>query len=82
MDKLKMRMAALGGKEEKMPFSKEALGALKAKKEGDGMESMLAGLMGGEKAEGEEEKMEAEVGELAPDEIQLILAYRKKKAVV
>lgn len=80
MDKLKMRMAALGSKEEKMPFSKESMMALKAKKEGDGMESMLAGLMGGEKEESEE--MEMEIGELSPEEKMLIMAFRKKKAVV
>jgi hypothetical protein len=84
MDKLKMRMAALGGKAKEMPFSKESMMALKAKKEGDGMESMLAGLMGGEKEESEMpgEEMEMEVGELSPEEKMLIMAFRKKKAVV
>jgi hypothetical protein len=86
MDKMKMRMAALGGKSKEMPFSNEAMSALKAKKQGDGMESMLASLMGGDKEEtempGEEGEVEMEIGELSPEEKMLIMAYRKKKAVV
>lgn len=89
MDKLKMRMAALGGKAKEMPFSKESMMKLHAKKQGDGMDSMLASLTGEDKnaslpgAEMEDPAHEMqEVGELSPEETMLIMAFRKKKAAV
>lgn len=81
MDKMKMRMAALGGKHKEMPFPKEKIDAMRSKKHGEEYSQMAEGLM--KEDSGEEKEGEAmEMGELSPDECKLVMAYRKKKAQV
>lgn len=93
MDKMKMRMMAMGQKGKEMPFSPEALMKLKAKKEGDGMDSMLSQLMAGHGKEEMGEPMQSmeeesdetpqeDIGALSPEEINLVMAYRKKMGKV
>jgi len=93
MNKMKMRMMAMGQKGKEMPFSPEAMMKLKAKKEGAGMDSMLSQIMGshgkeemGEPEQGMEEEsgevVQEDIGALSPDEIKLVMAYRKKMGKV
>lgn len=80
MDKMKARMMAMSGKAKEMPFGKDAMAKLHAKKHGG--DAMLAEMMGehGSEEQGEpEQSMGEELGELSPEEKMLIMAYRKKK---
>jgi hypothetical protein len=81
MDKMKMRLAALG-KSKEGGFGKDQIQKVRQRKASAGMDMMLSQMMGehGEEEMGEDsQSMEEELGELSPEEKKLIMAYRKKK---
>jgi len=83
MDKMKLRMMAMGKKEKEMPFSKESMEKMYAKKKEGSMEEMMGGMMAPKEGmeEGSEsgEYAEMDLGELSPEEKHLIVMFRSKK---